>query len=91
MPSVGLLIIYSNHCNTRQQEKTKKIKKDSPGHGASSGEENEQLFGFRPGAKKWQHRGNQPNRCCLLASGICSLPAPRAASLTGQPEAICSG
>ena len=31
------------------------------------------------------------NPCCLLASGICSLPAPRAVALTGQPEAICSG
>jgi len=48
--------------------------------------------GLGPGAKKMAARGKPTkNPCCLLASGICSLPAPRAVALTGQPEAICSG
>jgi hypothetical protein len=62
LPSFGL--VYSLYIATIatpvNKKKQKKTKKDSPGRGASSREENEQLFGFRPWTKKWQHGGNLP-------------------------------
>tara|TARA_R110000787_G_scaffold54520_1_gene126812 strand:+ start:2796 stop:3050 length:255 start_codon:yes stop_codon:yes gene_type:complete len=74
MPSVGLLIIYSNHCNTRQQKKKEKKIFFSAGAGSQQrsgcSKQPEQLFGFKPGAKKMAARGNQPNRaaCWSVAS-----------------------
>jgi len=51
------------HQSTR---KNKKNKKRFAGSGASSGEENEQLFGFRPGAKKMAAPG-KPTKPVLPA------------------------
>ena len=48
--------------------------------------------GLGPGQKKWQHRGNQPNRCCLLASGICYTSSSSSCiPVRDSPKPICSG
>jgi hypothetical protein len=61
LPSFGL--VYSLYIatiatpvNKKKQKKQKKIRRGA----ASSREEKEQLFVFRPWTKKWQHGGNLP-------------------------------
>jgi len=70
------------------KKKTKKVKKNSPGQGASSGEENEQLFGFRPGAKKMAARG-KPTKPVLPAGQrhMLHFQPFELNPDTGQPEA----
>jgi hypothetical protein len=93
LPSFGL--VYSLYIATIatpvNKKKQKKQKKDSPGRSILQGRERT-IVRVQALDKKMAARGKPTkNPCCLLASGICSLPAPRAVALTGQPEAICSG